>query len=382
MQVLQDRDYVRLEKKRFIPEDRGRIVTAFLENFFGHYFEYDFTADLEDKLDEISGGRLDWKKVMHKFWSEFSGAIGETKDLKISDVIDRLDEALGPHFFPPQPDGKDPRLCSVCGNGRLGLKLGKFGAFVGCSNYPTCKNTQPLAVSNGDNGDKPAPMAPRELGKDKATGMPITARVGPYGAYVQLGPAPEVDIPTDPEEEKGKKKKTKKKKSDAPKPKRVSLPKGLDPNLINLETALKLLALPREVGKHPETGETIKAGIGRYGAYLQMGKRYKSLADTDDVLTVGMNRAVALLAEEDKGPRRSGASAGKPLGEHPEDGKPVTLNSGRFGPYVKWGKVMATVTKAYDPETLTLDQAVEILAAKIAKGPSTKSKAKRGGKKK
>ena len=382
MQVLQDRDYVRLEKKRFIPEDRGRIVTAFLENYFGHYFAYDFTADLEGKLDDISGGHIDWKKVMRAFWSEFSSAIGETKDLKISDVIDRLDEALGPHFFPPRPDGKDPRLCSVCGNGRLGLKLGKFGAFVGCSNYPECKNTQPLAVNNGDNGDKLPQMAPRELGKDPSTGLPVTARVGPYGAYVQLGPAPEIDVPVEPEEETGKKKKTKKKKSNAPKPKRVSLPKGMDPNLINLETALKLLALPREVGAHPETGEMIKAGIGRYGTYLQMGKRYKNLAETDDVLTIGMNRAVALLAEEDKGPRRGGgASAGKPLGEHPEDQKPVTLNSGRFGPYVKWNKVMATVTKSYDPENLTLDQAIEILAAKIAKGPSMRGKAKKGGKK-
>lgn len=378
MQVLQDRSYVRLDKKRFVPEDMGRVVTSFLENFFGHYVEYDFTADLEEKLDDISGGRLDWKKVMRDFWGDFSGAIGETKELKITDVINALDAALGPHFFPPRADGADPRLCAMCGSGRLGLKLGKFGAFIGCSNYPTCRNTQPLAVSGDGNADN-RPMPPRELGPDPETGLPVTVRSGPYGAYAQLGPAP-VAIVTPPvaaaEEEGKKKKRGKSKKDAAPKPKRVSLPKGMDPNIIDLNTALRLLALPRDIGPHPETGGMITAGIGRFGAYLKLGPRYKNLAETDDVLTIGMNRAVALLAEPDKG-RGGGASAGKPLGEHPDDGKPVSLNAGRFGPYVKWGKVMATVTKAYDPETLTLPQAIEILAAKVAKGPSAgKAKAK------
>jgi len=377
MQVLQDRDYVRLEKKRFIPEDRGRIVVTFLENFFGHYVEYDFTADLEEKLDDISGGRIGWKKVMRAFWKDFSNAIGETKDLKITDVINALDEALGPHFFPPHDDGSDPRACSLCGKGRLGLKLGKYGAFIGCSNYPTCRNTQPLAVNGNGNGNgKAQPMAPRNLGIDPATKLPVTVRSGPYGAYVQLGPAPAAEKPVE-EKADGKKKKAKKKKDDTPKPKRVSLPKGLDPNLIDLATALKLLNLPRDVGKHPETGEMITASIGRYGAYIKMGSRYKNLADGDDVLNIGLNRAVVLMAEPDKGRfGRGGAKPGKALGNHPEDGKPVSLNSGRFGPYVKWGKVMATVTKAYDPENLTLEQAVEILAAKIAKGPSAKGKAK------
>jgi len=376
MQVLQDRDYVRLDKKRFIPEDRGRIVVAFLENFFGQYVEYDFTADLEEKLDDISGGRIGWKKVMRSFWTDFSGAIGETKDLKVSDVIDALDEALGPHFFPPREDGSDPRLCALCGKGRMGLKLGKYGAFLGCSNYPTCRNTQPLAVNgNGDGNGNGQAMAPRNLGLDPATKLPVTARTGPYGAYVQLGPAPSAEKPV--EEEGAKKKKGKKKKDDTPKPKRVSLPKGLDPNLIDLETALKLLNLPREVGKHPESGDMITASIGRYGSYIKMGSRYKNLAEGDDVLNIGLNRAVVLLAEPDKGRfGRGGAKPGKALGEHPGDGKSVTLNSGRFGPYVKWGKVMATVTKAYDPENLTMDQAVEILAAKVAKGPSAKGKAK------
>jgi DNA topoisomerase-1 len=378
MQVLQDRNYVKLDKKRFIPEDRGRIVTSFLENFFKTYVEYDFTADLEGKLDDISGGRLEWKKLMHLFWQDFSSAIGNTKDLKISDVIDALDAALGPHFFPPRADGSDPRLCSVCGTGRLGLKLGRYGAFLGCSNYPTCRNTQPLAVSDGNPDTQQQAFQPRELGPDPATTLPITVRSGPYGAYVQLGPKPVAAPPPEVANDDGKKKK-KKKKADTEKPKRVSLPKGIDANLIDLETALKLLNLPREVGAHPETGELITANIGRFGPYLKMGAKSKNLTEGDELLTIGLNRAVVLLAEAQPGRRGGGGGAGKALGNHPEDGKPVTLNAGRFGPYVKWGKVMATVTKSYDPENLTLEQAQEIIAAKIAKGPSApKSKKKKG----
>ncbi len=382
MQVLQDRDYVRIDKKRFIPEDRGRIVTTFLENFFKEYVEYDFTADLETKLDEISGGRLAWKKVLREFWTGFSKAIGDTKDLKISDVIDALDNVLAPHFFPPKADGSDPRLCPRCKTGRMGLRLGKFGAFLGCSNYPDCRNTRPLSVANGD-ASQPQMAGPRELGKDPKTGLPVSSRVGPYGAYVQLGPLPVAAPPPEEPSADGKKKKKKSKKDDAPKPKRVSLPKGLDPNVIDLDTALKLLALPREVGPHPETNAMITAGVGRFGPYLKMGSQYKTLAEGDDVLNVGLNRAVVLLAEPSKGRfGHGGAPAGKALGEHPDDKKPVTLNKGRFGPYVKWGKVMATVTKDYDPENLTLAQAIEILAAKIAKGPSKGFKGKKAVKEK
>lgn len=253
----------------------------------------------------------------------------------------------------------------------MGLRLGKFGAFLGCSNYPTCRNTRALSVANG-NGDQPQMAGPRELGLDPATKLPVSARVGPYGPYVQLGPAPSA-APA-PEEAPADGKKKKKKKDDGPKPKRASLPKGVDPNVIDLETALKYLSLPREIGPHPETKVMITAGIGRFGPYIKMGPQYKSLAEGDDVLSVGLNRAVVLLAEPSKGRFGKPQAAGKPLGEHPEDKKPVTLNSGRFGPYVKWGKVMATVTKSYDPENLTLAQAVEILAAKIAKGPSSKGK--------
>lgn len=368
MQVLQDRDYVRLDKKRFIPEDRGRIVTAFLENFFGHYVEYDFTAALENKLDDISGGRIAWKKVLSEFWRDFSGAIGNTKDLKITDVINALDEALGPHFFPPQHDGTDPRACQACGNGRMGLKLGKFGAFIGCSNYPECRNTRPLAVTEGG-ADAPRNEGPRELGNDPTSGMPVTVRVGPYGAYVQLGPLPSAE----PAEPPPKKKRGAKAEKAAP-PKRVSLLKNMDPNQITLETALQLLALPREVGPHPETGEIILAGTGRFGPYLKCGSKYKSLAADDDLLSIGLNRAVVLLAEPSKGRFGGGAgggSAAKQIGEHPEGGM-ITQHSGRFGPYVKHGKVMATITKSYNPESLTLEDAVAIIAAKVAKGGTGK----------
>lgn len=369
MQVLQDRDYVRLDKKRFIPEDRGRIVTAFLENFFGRYVEYDFTASLEEKLDDISGGRLKWKTVMRDFWTSFSGAIDGTKDLKVSDVIDALDEALGPHFFPPQEDGSDPRVCKRCGTGRMGLKLGRYGAFIGCSHYPDCKNTKPLAVSGSEAAENgAAAMAPRLLGDDPDTGLPISVRVGPYGAYVQLGPAPSAA------EETGKKKKK------VEKPKRMSLPKNLDANLIDLDTALKLLGLPRKIGKHPEGGEMMTANIGPYGPYIKIGSRYKSLAETDDILSIGLDRAVALLAEPDKARQKTSTPA-KELGVHPEDNKKITLQSGRFGPYVKWGKVMASVTKAYDAETLTLEQAIELIKAKIEKNggekPAKKAPAKK-----
>lgn len=373
MQVLQDRDYVRLDKKRFIPEDRGRVVTAFLENFFQHYVEYDFTADLEEKLDDISGGRIKWKQVLRDFWTDFSGAIDATKDLKISNVIDALDEALGPHFFPLNADGSDPRVCKLCHTGRMGLKLGRYGAFLGCSNYPTCKNTRPLAINSAEGTDGAQSLqGPRELGNDPDTQLPVSVRVGPYGAYVQLGPpatAPEA-VAEEPADEKPKGKKKSKKKTDAPKPKRVSLPKGIDANLIDLTTAIKLLNLPRDVGKHPETGEMITAGIGRFGPYLKMGSIYKTLPADDDVLNVGLNRAVVVMAEPSKGGFRTAREPAKLVGNHPSDDKPITLNKGRFGPYVKWGKVMATVTKAYDPENLSLSDAVAIIEAKAAKGAS------------
>jgi DNA topoisomerase-1 len=378
--VLQDRDYVTLESKRFVPEDRGRVVTAFLTSFFRHYVEYDFTAQLEEQLDDISAGRAKWKAVLSDFWGDFAKAVGETKDLTITAVIDALDEDLGPHFFPSEADatedgtgggpedGNGPRKCPGCDGGRLGLKLGKFGAFIGCSNYPECKFTRKLTVGGGDDDDSDAALAagPIALGLDATSGEAVTIRKGPYGPYIQLGEAPDKDAD---------KTKDKKKAKAKPKPKRVSIPKGVDPLAIDLEMARGLLALPREVGLHPETGKPINAGIGRFGPYVESEKKYASIPGDEDVLAIGLNRAVDLLASaKSKGP---GRNAGKEIGTHPDDGKPVTLHSGRYGPYVKHGRVNATVPAAMDPEQMAFEDALALIAAKVAKGPAAgKAKAK------
>jgi DNA topoisomerase-1 len=341
LSVLQERNYVRIDQRRFIPEDRGRLVTAFLESFFKRYVEYNFTADLENQLDEISGGKIDWKKVLEDFWRDFFASVEETKELRISDVIEALDKDLGPHFFPEDGTGRDPRLCPGCNAGRLSLKLGKFGAFIGCSNYPECRFTRPLAVA-GENGDNAAEGldGPKELGIDPVTQDVITLRKGPYGWYVQQG--------------------------EAPKPKRVSLYKGLEPGAITLDLGLKLLALPREIGLHPESQKKISAGVGRFGPYLLHDGTYKSLTKDDDVLVIGMNRAVELIAQ---GKGKKGAAAPlKTLGDH--DGKPVTVHEGRYGPYVSSNGIHATLPNDTDPQSVSLEDAIRLIAAKAAKSPA------------
>ena len=314
----------------------------------------------------------DWKTVLRQFWDDFSQAVAGTKELRISEVIDALDADLGRHFFPETKDGSDPRVCPGCGNGRLSLKLGKFGAFIGCSNYPECRYTRRLGIDNGDSSA--ADAGPKELGLDPASGLKVSLRKGPYGHYVQLGE----NGTTPPKAEKRVKGEKRPKGEKAPKaerperPKRVSLPRGLEPADVDLPKALALLALPRPVGLHPETGEVITAGIGRFGPYLKHGPVYKSLAKDDDVLTIGLNRAVALLAEA-KGANRRGGAPGKPLGDHPADGKPVTLHEGRYGPYVKHGKVNATLPKSVSPDQVTLAEALPLLEERAAKGGGGKT---------
>ncbi|WP_366656663.1 type I DNA topoisomerase [Fodinicurvata sp. EGI_FJ10296] len=355
IQVLQDRDYVRIEKKRFYPEDRGRIVTAFLQSYFHRYVEYDFTASMEERLDDISGGHIDWKTVLREFWVEFHRAIEQTKDLKVSDVIDALDRDLGPHFFPPQENGADPRRCPSCADGRLGLKLARTGAFIGCSNYPDCRFTRPLEVVDAEKIAE-GEAFPRHVGTDPESGLDVTVRKGPFGFYLQLGEATEDQ-----------------------KPKRASLPKNYEPLTVDLETALALLALPRTVGNHPEDQKTISAGIGRFGPYVRHAGTYKSIPADEDVLTIGMNRAVQLLSEAT--PRKQ-AEPLRELGAHPEDGEPVGIFKGRYGPYVKHGKVMASLPKGTEPDELTMDSAVTLIEAKRAsagKGKATKSKAAKTG---
>ncbi len=345
--VLRERDYVRLDKKRLVPEDKGRLVVAFLESFFARYVEYDFTADLEEKLDLVSNNEIDWKTLLRDFWRDFSAAVDGTKDLRTSQVLDSLNDLLGPHVFPPKGDGSDPRACPACGEGRLSLKLGKFGAFIGCSNYPQCRFTRTLSPPTGEATEGARPGV-KVLGQDPESGAEITLRDGRFGAYVQEGEGGEGE-----------------------KPKRASVPKTLKSDELRLEQAIALLSLPRQVAKHPNTGEPIVAGIGRFGPYVQHGKTYANLSRDDDVLTIGANRAIDLIVEKESGGGGSrfgrASEPGRALGEHPEAGA-VTVKSGRFGPYVNWGKVNATIPKGTDPAALTLDEAVALLATKAAGG--------------
>jgi len=349
LSVLRDRAYVRLERGRFIPEPKGRIVTAFLSSFFKHYVEYDFTADLEEKLDEVAAGELSWKQLLRDFWKHFHAAAEETKELKFADVITALDEVLGPHMFPRRDDGGDPRLCPSCNGGRLSLKLGRFGAFIGCSNYPECRFTRQLGRP-GENGE----TAPRVLGLDPKTDEPITVKSGRFGPYVQLG-----------EQTNG-----------GEKPARASIPKGFSPETIDLDMALQLLALPREIGLHPETGKPIKAGFGRFGPYIAHEGAYASLDSPEDVFSVGINRAVTLLAERKTkgGSFGRGGQALKELGPHPETKAQIKVMKGRYGPYVSDGKLNATLPRDSDPMSVNLDEAVALLAERAARGPAEKKR--------
>ena len=352
LQTLQDRNYVKLDKRRFIPEDRGRLVTSFLVKFFERYVDTGFTAGLEEQLDDISGGKVDWRAVMRAFWEEFKRAIDATKDLKISDVIDALDEELGPHFFPEHEGGTDPRACPACSGGRLGLRLGRTGAFIGCSNYPECRYTRPL-IAPGAEGEGATGLSdgPRELGADPASGEKVTVRRGPYGVYVQLG-----EGGTD---EKGK----------PTKPRRASLTKDMDPDTLDLDRALRLLSLPRLIGRDPESGEEIQAGLGRFGPYIKVGSIFQSLEPGDDVLSLGMNRAMELLAKARAKVRL--------VGQHPKDKVPVEIRKGRFGPYAQHGKTVANLPRNLAMEDATLDEVVALLAEKGKElKPMTKGGAK------
>jgi DNA topoisomerase-1 len=352
--VLQERDYVVLDRKRFAPQDRGRLVTAFLESFFSQYVEYDFTADLESELDRISNGELDWKDVLREFWNAFHMAVDSAQELQRSDVLARIEGILEAHIFPQRGDGEDSRRCTACKDGNLGLKLGKFGAFIGCSNYPDCKFTRPLVTGGAE--DEVADNGPKVLGQDPETGLEVSLRKGPYGHYVQLGGT----------EDGGEK------------PKRTGLPRGMSPGDIGLETALRLLALPREVGDHPDDGQSIVAGIGRYGPFLKHGDKYVSLPKDDDILTIGLNRAVTVIAEgKTKGGGRTAAEPLRELGAHPEDGKPIVIKKGRYGPYIQHNRVFASVPKGTEIEAVTIEQAVALLTEKAAKkGKSSATKAK------
>jgi DNA topoisomerase-1 len=355
LSTLIDREYVRLEQKRFIPEDKGRMVTVFLEKFFSRYVEYDFTAGLEEKLDLVSDGRLAWKDFLREFWTEFNAALGGVAELRISNVIDALNEVLEPHIFPEKIDEStgaviDARLCPTCAAGRLSLKLGRFGAFIGCSNYPECRYTRPFGVDQKD-ADGALPPEGRPLGRDPETGAEVSLRSGRFGPYVQLG--------------------------EGEKPKRSSLPKGWSASELDLSGALKLLSLPREVGRHPEDGEPILANLGRFGPYVQHLKTYANLPDPNEVFDIGLNRAVTLIAEKRAGGgmRRGQAAPLRELGLH-TDGEPIRLYQGRFGPYLKHGSINANIPRGEDPETVTLEQAIAIVNLRVMAPTSTKTRGK------
>jgi DNA topoisomerase I len=350
LSVLRDRNYVHMDRGRFVPEDKGRIVTAFLEIFFARYVEYDFTADLEQQLDQISAGEVEWKATIREFWQDFHPKTEEVLGIRNSIILDELNEFLKTRIFPVQQEGVDPRACPVCDDGQLSLKVGKFGAFVGCSHYPECNFTRKLTQSNEEataNGNDGGPMV---LGHHPDNHMEITLRDGRFGPYVQLGEA-----------EKGSK------------PPRSSIPKDIDVQNVDMDMAIALLSLPREVGMHPETGKPIVASIGRFGPYVLHDRIYGKLSSTQEVFDLGLNRAVTLLAESKaKGPKKSAAL--RELGEHPEDGEPIRVMDGRYGPYVKHLKTNATLPNGMSPDEVTLEKAVELIAARVAKGGKKKKK--------
>ena len=356
--TIQDRDYVTKDKGRLIPQDKGRLVTVFLSNYFKKYVEYDFTASLENELDEVSAGEVDYHDLLKRFWKDFSAAIAETSELRITEVLDKINEVLEPHLFPAKEDGSDPRACPNCGAGRLSMRTARSGgAFIGCSNYPECRFTRPF----GPPGMEQTGIGPdgKLLGHDD--GDPISLRDGRYGPYVQRGEASE----------------------DFPKPPRASLPKGWTTDSIDLDKALMLLNLPREIGPHPEDGVVVEAGIGRFGPFVKHGTTYANLKEVDEVFDIGMNRAVEVLALKNAG--RGGREAAKPLkelGDHP-DGGAMAVMSGRYGPYIKWEKVNATLPKDVDPESVTVEQAIELVNEKAAKsGKKRKAPAKKAAAKK
>jgi len=346
--VLRDRGYARMDRNRFVAEPAGLLVTAFLERFFSRYVEYGFTADLEEKLDLVSAGDLDWKAVLREFWTGFEAAVGDIGELRMGQVLEALNEVLGPHLFPAKADGADPRACPTCGTGRLSLKAGKYGAFIGCSNYPECRFTRPIGGTADEDAES---STDRQLGVDPATGHAIWLKAGRFGPYVE-----EIADP----------------------PKRASLPKDWPPAGLDLDRALRLLRLPRVVGPHPNDGAMILAGIGRYGPYVLHNGVYANLANADEVFDLGLNRAVTVLAERAEGRGRSPRATGslRELGTHPVSGEPVKVMAGRYGPYVRHSATNANLPRGADPQTVTLEEAVALISARESAEPGRKTKPK------
>lgn len=363
MDTIQNRGYVLKDKGRLIPEDKGRLVTVFLSNYFNRYVQYDFTADLEHQLDEVSAGDRHYKDVLERFWKDFHAAIDETSELRITEVLEKINEVLEPHLFPDPGDGTDPRLCPNCGVGRLSMRTARAGgAFIGCSAYPECRYTRPFGPPNPEAEASAIPPEGKLLGEDQ--GDEIRVFKGRFGPYVQRGPVTEENK----------------------KPPRQSVPKDWPPEELELERALMLLSLPRKIGPHPEDGVMVWSNIGRYGPYLKhaestsdRGGTNANLDGLDEVFTVGMNRAVQLLAEKvaSRGARGQAAKPLRELGEHPDAGGPVNVMKGKYGPYVKWEKINATIPETIDPEDISMDQAVQLIEERAAKSGKKKPAAKK-----
>ena len=350
--TIQDRGYVTRDKRALVPQGIGVIVTVFLKRHFERYVEYEFTADMEENLDDVSGGRKHWKSLLEDFWQDFSAVVSATNDLRVGTVLEEVTENLVPLLEADGTEGKDPRICPKCGNGKLVVRTSKFGtAFFGCTDYPACNYGKNLLDSSSDS--ESGSNDSRELGHDPA-GLPIRVRRGRFGPFVQLGPS-----------EDGK-----------TKPKFCSIPKGMDPAAVDLEVANSLLALPRTIGLHPEDGLEVLAGIGRYGPYLKHGRKYVSIPDASETLSIGMNRAVELLAAN---PSRNsaGSSLIKELGDHPKLGGPIQVLKGRYGPYVKWNKVNAPIPKSIQPDQVDMGQAVELIDQRKARPKRTTTARKR-----
>ena len=367
--TIQTREYVRREGNRLIAEDKGRLVIAFLENYFRQYVGYNYTAGLEEELDSVSAGKENYKSVLGRFWRDFSAAINETAELRITEVLEKINDVLEPHLFPTTEKGGDPRLCPNCEIGRLSMRTARSGgAFIGCSNYPECRYTRAFGPPGAEDSSGIPPEG-KNLGEDE--GDQIYAFKGRFGPYVQRGEVSD----------------------DNKKPPRQSIPKDWPPADVDLEKALRLLSLPRQIGPHPEDGIMVWSNIGRYGPYLKhsastsdRGGTNANLADIEEVFTVGMNHAVQLLAEKiaSRGGRGVAAKPLKELGEHPDLEGPINIMKGKYGPYVKWEKINATIPSDIEPEDLSIDHALILINEKIAKSPKKRKPAKKkvGSKKK
>ena len=366
--VLSTRNYVELLNKRFYPTDRGKLLSAFLEKLFAKYVDYNFTADLEEQLDDITSGKTNYINVLETFWKDFYADVGSVKDIRTREVLDLLNESLGDLIFEKNEDDKIDRKCKVCENGLLSLKNSfRGGAFIGCSNYPECKFTRPLSKAKAS--QQSFLSEPKLIGKNDK-GKDIFLKNGRFGPYLQYE-LEELEL------EKTKKRGRKKKDKDKENIKNVSIPKGLPIEDVDLDKAKYLCSLPKILGKHPDLNEDITINIGRFGPYLKCSNKSARLESIEDLFSIGLNRAITLISESKPG--RISSSMIKDLGQHPEDKKPVRIMKGQYGPYIKYKSLNATIPEEKDPSEITMEEAL-ILIEKRKEYDKNKKNKKKGKK--